>query len=706
MVSTSTKAGAHQHTTSPMNSAGKSKSNGKLDTSPSRAAAIRRGEIQISGPIPITDDHDREPTGRRSTVTTLHTRSDTSQQRVQLSREGSQTESAADHAHNEIDRSRQSSRNQMQPSPVDRIQVEEPIADGSSPHESGSFHSRNLHDSFRSTRSKPDSEKLGRKGGRLRVALRRLFGRKSLVERHRESQHSRETPEPLDPGLLPKVNQQTRPHNLQRSASAPAREVLRPAPLASNSPLPFADRPPNRDPEFNSLDTIQDEEGKGSPPALRNSLIFSPNEGVVYASWTGLAPRPASSHERSSRLIDPEAGIGFAVTSGMNPRRRSRSAGPAPKAREIGFGSPSPSIRRRRSDEIRYWRESSFSERPPLSPISLDKRSERAPEEMTQTQPEPPPQAFNFGPLIGEIKTMKITEAASLESRVKTLETKVANMQSAMWKFRGRPSGGVFTVPDLPKRVDGEDSIYSLSSVHTSQPLDQANKFTSEDLPRESPLEFIYPEMFLSTPESEPPRKERPLSLSTAIWTPQNQEGVGSLDENLQSPLPSVLTHEHFKSMITAIKREQKARRRLELQVSILQSLVEEMRQAGHNSNNNQTGRLTTSSAGRTLGGPQQSEPRLERFMEFEGAVGEGEGEDDAYLLDGYAASEDVFGTPLTQPLAEVPTPEQKEYFFSADVPPGSYKSAPQQETQSSMPTDNRLSLSHLTTRSVMELVG
>ncbi|KAI9760238.1 MAG: hypothetical protein M1840_002581 [Geoglossum simile] len=732
MVSASTRAGAQQQMLSSKNSSSsKSNTNGKLETSPSRAAAIRRGEIQISGPIPITDDYDGEPAGSRSTVTTFRTRSEISQRRVQLSREGSPTEATADHAHSETDLGHRSSRNQLQPSPLDHTLAEEPVEGGLSYQAPGPSHGGDGHYFLRSKRRVSDAEKPWRKGGRLRVALRRLFGKKSLVERRTASRLSRETPEPSaraehksDPGVLSRSIQQTKPHKLQRSASAPARDLSRPAPLASNSPLPFADRPPpNHNHDLDNQDPVQNKRGglaplparnsilfppnEGTLPA-RNSLLFSPNEGVPYASWTGLAPRPASSHERSSRLIDPDMGIGCAITSGTNPQRRSKSAGPLPKTREMGIGSPPLSLRRRRSDDIRYWRESTISERPPVSPISLDKPGERAPEEVAQSKPEFLPQGFDFGPLIGEMKTMKITEAATLESRVRTLETKMANMQSALWKLRGRPSGGVFAVPDIPKQVDGGYSTHRQSPVQLSQTPERVNKFPGDVPP--SPSEFIFPETFLASPDMESERsskKDRPSSLSTAIWTPPNQEGTGSLDENLYAlQPPPVFTHEHYKILVAAIKREQKARRRLELQVSTLHDLIEEMRQAGYTNNSNQTGWSAIVSTKKPSVENQQQRPHPEpsptRFLGFTSTADEGE--DGTYTLDGYAASEDVFGTPLTQPVAEVPTPEQKEYFFGADASNSYNNSVLQQEVQLDAPS--RLSLSQLTTRNVVEQVS
>ena len=130
--------------------------------------------------------------------------------------------------------------------------------------------------------------------------------------------------------------------------------------------------------------------------------------------WTGLSPRPASSHARGSKVgddVEADAHIGMAVTSGSHPNRRSRSLG------EIRETAVAHTVTRRRSDEIKYWRES--YEPGVLSPMSSNKPEAEEPtlldgsENPPEEEPQEPPQPFNFGPL-GELAGMKITQAANL----------------------------------------------------------------------------------------------------------------------------------------------------------------------------------------------------------------------------------------------------------------------------------------------------
>lgn len=115
-----------------------------------------------------------------------------------------------------------------------------------------------------------------------------------------------------------------------------------------------------------------------------------------------------------------EENIGTAVTSGGHPNRRSRSLG---HLRD----TVTQSAQRRRSDEIRYWRES--YDPGVLSPMSSTKaepeESILVDEELPRDQePQEPPQPFIF-----EMTGMKITQAASLESRVQRLEERMMHME-------------------------------------------------------------------------------------------------------------------------------------------------------------------------------------------------------------------------------------------------------------------------------------
>lgn len=161
--------------------------------------------------------------------------------------------------------------------------------------------------------------------------------------------------------------------------------------------------------------------------------------------WAGLSPRPASTHGRGSRFTeeDPDA-IGRAITSDgsdIGHKRRSRSLS---QLNEVALEQAG----RRRSDEIRYWRES-YDIPGPLSPLSS------APNE-TETEvneehyelgggrvsmsaagsavdriPKTPPQPFHFGSVasMNEMAGMKITQAVTLEERFGNLEVRMIKLE-------------------------------------------------------------------------------------------------------------------------------------------------------------------------------------------------------------------------------------------------------------------------------------
>ena len=154
------------------------------------------------------------------------------------------------------------------------------------------------------------------------------------------------------------------------------------------------------------------------------------------AEWgRGLSPRPASSHDRSTRVMpgqeDPSE-IGRAVTSDSDKthRRRSRSlSGLSDVA--ITRGTV-----RRRSVEIRYWRESydpGF-----MSPLSSNAAEdnelaggfEAEPESpVADRPPKTPPQPFNFGLISNDMIGMKITQAASMDMRIGGLESRTYQIE-------------------------------------------------------------------------------------------------------------------------------------------------------------------------------------------------------------------------------------------------------------------------------------
>lgn len=197
----------------------------------------------------------------------------------------------------------------------------------------------------------------------------------------------------------------------------------------------------------NSMDIL------GSSPARKRAATAINTQiavaGIIPRSrgeeWAGLSPRPASTHARGSRLTeeDPDA-IGRAITSDANGdmghKRRSRSLS---QLDEVALGQGDG---RRRSDEIRYWRES-YSIPGPLSPLSsgpienetevneenyeLGRASMGGAESASDRIPKTPPQPFHFGSVasMNEMAGMKITQAVTLEERFGNLEVRMIKLE-------------------------------------------------------------------------------------------------------------------------------------------------------------------------------------------------------------------------------------------------------------------------------------
>lgn len=186
--------------------------------------------------------------------------------------------------------------------------------------------------------------------------------------------------------------------------------------------------------------------------------------------WAGLSPRPASTHARGSRLgdDDPDA-IGRAITSDSNGdvghKRRSRSLSQLNEvALEAGDG-------RRRSDEIRYWRQSYDIPAGPQSPLSsapneddIEHNDAARPsmsiaDSSAERIPKTPPQPFNFGSLasMNEMAGMKITQAASLDDRFGHLEARMSKLERVVNQLCHSVPGfkGPFTDVSAPARGSG-----------------------------------------------------------------------------------------------------------------------------------------------------------------------------------------------------------------------------------------------------------
>ena len=260
--------------------------------------------------------------------------------------------------------------------------------------------------------------------------------------------------------------------------------------------------------------------------------------------------------------------IGFAVTNGSNPKRRSRSAG-AFRDSEHRMSPIQWRRWRRRSDEIRYWRQSedltSLGFKRLDSPDMAQKGDGNTMDE-NEGEMEEENKDFNFG-LPGE--PMQHQEHIGLEERVVTLEIKLMDFEYALSKIQAGSSTSLrrHSHPvGLTKRQESRDSYFSSEtpqSVEASPALPQGT-------PPASPSKFVHET--IPTP--------RPTSVATTLkpsssgpHTAHRKEN--SIDRSVRSSLTG-LTIDHYTTLITLIRHEQSARVRLEQQVLQLQRRLDQ----------------------------------------------------------------------------------------------------------------------------------
>ncbi|KAM0280750.1 hypothetical protein ACHAQH_003920 [Verticillium albo-atrum] len=272
-------------------------------------------------------------------------------------------------------------------------------------------------------------DKPQRKKSTLRGAFSKLFGRKKKTTSlstppERVSTYDSPSQHRSDPSAL--AREPKKETDSKRSASLPITEYDRALRSHSVGPNDFSAIESAR----NSMHADVSLSGR-KRAATATGQLFGPRDAEIG----GLSPRPASTHARGSRLFpmdeDPEE-IGRAITSDVVGKRRSRSLG--------GIAGPQDDRAegRRRSDEIRYWRESydpAFMSPTSSNPPDHDNEESGAAAGGIQAEMENPPKTplepFNFGniPHLNAMAGMKITAAVSLETRIDTVEAKMRRVE-------------------------------------------------------------------------------------------------------------------------------------------------------------------------------------------------------------------------------------------------------------------------------------
>ena len=299
-----------------------------------------------------------------------------------------------------------------------------------------------------------------------------------------------------------------------------------------------------------------------------------------------------------SQPLSGSADIGFAITSGSNPKRRSKSADDLRDMNKEHRMSPIQWRRwRRRSDEIRRWRESSVeipaiyaSISPHLAEdveeadmqakhtLSLEQDRENAEE----------PGNFDFGLLAS---AMNSQERVGIDERVITLEVKMMDLEYAISKLQGptpgRPSllseqthsvGDYSQAPGLQEdgtSLDPESLALTPPPKHSHSSIRESTASTASTFLQKQPNSYYLsePSVFTSL---------RPPSTSITLRPAKTVDHQPASSQIAKEPgsarsSTAVLTLEHYMTLTSLIRREQAARMRLEVQVTKLQKQVSDL---------------------------------------------------------------------------------------------------------------------------------
>ncbi|MBE3042305.1 hypothetical protein IMZ48_06940 [Candidatus Bathyarchaeota archaeon] len=315
------------------------------------------------------------------------------------------------------------------------------------------------------------------------------------------------------------------------------------------------------------------------------SIQLYPIARVKDGELAGLSPRPASTHARSSKILDDPEEIGRAISSDLGGlRRRSRSLSGLGGTGGLENGAP-----RRRSDEIRYWRESYDPDF--ASPLACNvpeaddggtAAADTPVDAASSERPKSPPEPLNFGSIanINAMAGMRITHAANLDNQLGALEARMRRMEILIARVRNavpEPESPVFgrgpprSVPRAsnatlayPSSAPTDPPLYRSESRDEVPTVEYSNSRPSED------TQFSFDEASVFRGSLHPPpgsHTRRPTSNSTI----RGATSLPMLSREANGPL----TTDHYTTLLTLLETERSTRRALEDQVRRLTHTVD-----------------------------------------------------------------------------------------------------------------------------------
>ncbi|KAF2272525.1 uncharacterized protein EI97DRAFT_208149 [Westerdykella ornata] len=336
-----------------------------LQRSSWKAEAIRRGELKISGPIPITEETPLNEEEERQYAEKGHLDLHTSAQSVDSDILGIQ----------------QAHTPSVQPVVTENVSPNGTGDEGIAAEEQEPVHvlrHKVSRDSLRGTgelqarsstqplsyaasspyaplpRSSTTAAAKKKRGGSIRNVFRKMFGRRGREEQHEPSEpvirHSHHRSEPITIHESPKMTREN-VSGTTRISDLPVPELEPINPLGQHLPFPMnVNAPQQASPPHNYISFDRPSlETMGRRATLPNIL----HHHTVAGQDDAADPEPPQHDGRQ---------IGIALSSppqtshSIQSKRRSRSAG---ALRDLARNRPS--VERRRSDEIRYWRASNQS---------------------------------------------------------------------------------------------------------------------------------------------------------------------------------------------------------------------------------------------------------------------------------------------------------------------------------------------------------
>lgn len=321
----------------------------------------------------------------------------------------------------------------------------------------------------------------------------------------------------------------------------------------------------------------------------------SPTDRARMIGWPGLERRPSSSQSSTPGI----AIIQDDNFSGMSVLGPDGNNGPGMNGSVAGGLHPRPSsLKRHWSDGPQRKRESGISQADDRSPPTSSGRASQGGDRL---------RPLSFSGILNGYGSMKITEAASLETRVRELENQLATLQTFLTQqqlvgptnelresARTNPQKPVLLSPfreqSPVKRPVTSSSTSTFIKETTDTDKDHASPLTGttgvtdwtstapnvveqarDDLVSSETLDFRK-RAFDALEGTPGPSNSISKRNTVSTITPErdNGKGVGSDLFRSQGPADGVSMAE-YTGLITMVKREQRARKKLETQISNLQ---------------------------------------------------------------------------------------------------------------------------------------